>query len=223
MADDYSQYLAVLTESMLFRNFSTEEIEECIRDACPVVKKVNKKEIITLPEQLDHIYVILSGQFNVLQDSSLVHILKPGECFGTAFCVLNIPCSHALQAAGKGSLLILSYNSMLEQKGVSQRLLENLLAVASEHLLILAEKINHTQSKSVRVKLSVFLRDEAKYSGSSAFRMKMSRKDLADYLNVTYPAMLRELSRMQKEEIIRIDGDKIQIRNLDKLIEQGLE
>lgn len=224
---EFEEYYEIIVTSLLFRNFREEEIRDSISGASAKVIRLNKSEILPLQEKLSDIYMVLSGQFNVIQDSgmnaSLVHVLTPGRCFGIAFCAEAILCPDSLQASEKGALLRLSYSGLLANERTHVRFLENFLGITSHNLRLLAEKINHTQSRSVRVKLSVFLRDQMVHSGSDTFVMSMSRKDMADYLNVTYPAMLRELSQMQKEGILRFDGNRITIKDSQRLIEFGSE
>lgn len=223
----YEQYSSVLSECLLFRKMNAEEIKICLTGASPKVIGVEKNESVVLPEQMRDIYIVLSGKLNVVQDSgmnvSLAHVLTSGKCFGIAFCVENIPCRHTLQATEKSELLKLSYVGLMEQEDIKIRILENLLSITSGNLLVLAKKINHTQARSVRVKLSIFLRDQIEQNGTNTFNMDMSRKNMADYLNITYPAMLRELSQMQKDGILRISGDRITILNTEDLVDKGSE
>jgi len=223
----YEQYSSIFSECLLFHKMNAEAIKACIISASPTVIDVEKNESIVLPEQMHDIYIVLSGKLNVIQDSgmnvSLAHVLTSGKCFGIAFCAENIPCRHTLQATEKSELLKLSYAGLMKQENIKIRILENLLSITSENLLTLAEKINHTQARSVRVRLSVFLRDQIEHRGTNSFTFDMSRKNMADYLNITYPAMLRELSQMQKEGILRINGDRITILNTDDLVDKGSE
>ncbi len=223
----YDTYREVISESILFRNMTPEEIMACISGASPEIISLEKRETLPLPEKLRDIYFVLSGRLNVVQDNgmitSLVHALTPGRCFGIAFCAEDIPCSHALYAVERCSLLRLRYRGLLAREELRVRVTENLLAITSQNLRVLAEKIAHTKARSVRVKLSVFLRDQMAHKGGSSFEMDMNRNDMAEYLNITYPAMLRELSQMQKEGILVIEGDRITILNENELIEKGSE
>ncbi len=224
--DISEKYGKVLSQSLLFRDLTAEETEEIISGAFHGVVSLKKNEMLTLPEELNDIYLVLSGQFNVIindsgMDQGLVHILTPGQCFGIAFCTEHIVCCNILQAAEKGELIRLSYEEMLGQEQTRVRLLKNMLAITSVHLQMLADKISHTQSRSVRVKLSAFLRDQMAGKGKNSFTVDMSRKDMAEYLNITYPAMTRELSQMQKEGILKLEGSRITILDAGTLTDQG--
>jgi len=223
----FENYIPVLLQCRLFRNMSSDEILQSIEAASPKVISIKKNEALSLPEKMKDIYIILSGRFNVIQDSgmnvSLTNTFTSGSCFGIAFCVKDIPCSHKLHAAEKGELLKLSYDKLVQNEKTRVKIFENLLYAASDNIQILAEKINHTQAYSVRVKISVYLRDQMKHNDSTHFDMDMSRKDMANYLNITYAAMIRELSQMQKEGILTIDGEHVTILDADALIDEGSE
>ncbi len=223
----YENYRNILAECTLFRNMAAQEIERCLSHASAAVFRLKKHESRNMPEHLSDLYLVLSGKLNVIQDSgmniSLVHILLPGGCFGISFCTEKYACCHALQAAEPSELLRLSYDGLLSQDDLREKILANLLSLTSQNLMVLAEKINHTQTRSVRVKLSVYLRDQMAHKGSNCFVLDLNRKALAEYLNITYPAMLRELSQMQKEGILQIDGDQVSILDEELLIDRGSE
>ncbi len=223
--DIYQKYKEIFDQCFLFRGFSPEEIEVTLEKSYLKCIELEKNEIYTLPVQLKELYFVLEGKFNVLQDSgmnmSLSHTIVPGYSFGTAFCTEDIPCYNSFCSHRGGKIIALSYEKLLGQGNLRIKILENLLAITSRHLEMLADKINHTQAHAVRVRLSIFLRDQMLKNRSETFQMNLSRKDTADYLNITYPAMLREISRMKKENIIKIENDTITILDLDALIEEG--
>ncbi len=222
---DLQQYTADLNHCSLFEGMTRKEIASCSAGAH--LLELQKGQVLTLPEALAEIYLVLRGHLNVFLDSgmnaSLAHTLGTGDCFGIAFCAQHIPCHSKLAAVEKTVLLRIPYEKLLEPEDTRGRMLENLLALTSWHLLTLAEKICHTQSHSVRVKLSVYLRDQMHRCGGNRFELGMKRSALAEYLCVSYPAMLRELTQMQKEGLLLIQGDQVNITNEEKLIESGSE
>jgi len=223
----FDRYENIFMQSMLFRDFTADEVRDCLDRVGAIVVPFKKGDIMNLPEKLDSIYFLLSGHLNVVQDSgmnaSLVHAVLPGKSFGIAFCAENYICHHSFYASEGSELLRLKFDLLMESDATRERFLRNFLAITSFNLSMLSDKINHTQARSVRVKLSVYLRDRMEHTGSDTFEIGMTRTDLSNYLNITYPAMLRELSRMQKEEIIEIQGDKVRIKDLNALIETGSE
>lgn len=147
-----------------------------------------------------------------------MHTLDKGDCFGIAFCHEHLPCRNCLKSVEKTELLIISYNELVSYSKTRDRILKNLLSLTSRHLLMLSEKIDHTQAHSVRIKISVYLRDMIEHTGSLSFNMKLSKTDLAHYLNISYPAMIREFAKMQKEDIIDVASDDITVLKKELLI-----
>jgi len=53
-----------------------------------------------------------------------------------------------------------------------------------------------------------YLSDEARRLGSSSFTIEFNRQQLADFLSVDRSAMSAELSRMQKDGLIKYHKDE---------------
>ena len=83
------------------------------------------------------------------------------------------------------------------------RLLRNLLTLSAQKNLNLSRKIFHTSAKSIRGRLLSYLSDQAMRSGSRRFTIPFDRQQLADYLNVDRSALSNELSKMQREGLLR--------------------
>ena len=69
------------------------------------------------------------------------------------------------------------------------RLIRNLLSISAQKNLNLSRKIFHTASKSIRGRLSSYL----------------------DYLNVDRSALSNELSKMQKEGLLKVDKSRFEL------------
>ncbi len=222
--DKYKDFFA---EISLFKNFTLDEIKDCIDSCNPQVIIIAKNEDYKLPRDLNDLYIGYSGHINIIQDSgmnaSLVHLLMPGQIFGIASCSNGIPCSHALFGMKKSVVISLNYQGLMSNEATKVRILENLLSITANNLSLMANKIDHTQSRSVRVKISIFLRDQMRANDSNVIKMTMNRKETANYLNITYPAMIREFRQMQDENIITIDNDVITIIDKEKLIDEGTD
>lgn len=223
----YEQYKEIIKQCRLFDGFTEEEIRKCIEVASGELVTIPKKKKYFLPEHLEDIYIMLDGHADIIQDSgmnnSLVHVLTLGSCFGIASCENNIVCRHTFWTIEESTLLKLSYKGLLCDGNTEIRMLHNLLRITSENIETMASKINHTQSKSVRVKLSIYLRDLMLKKDSVDFIAEMGRQETADYLNISYPAMLRELKAMEKEGLLTIEGKHIHIIDTRTLIEEGSE
>ncbi len=91
-------------------------------------------------------------------------------------------------------------------------LIRNLLTLSAQKNLLLSRKILYTSPKSIRGRLLSYLSDQAMCTGSSRFTIPFHRQQLADYLNVDRSALSNELSKLQREGVLKTE------RNYFKLL-----
>ncbi|KXL54128.1 transcriptional regulator FixK [Anaerotignum neopropionicum] len=89
--------------------------------------------------------------------------------------------------------------------------IENLLTFMSTKIANLSEKVDILSRRTIRNKLLCFFRMQSAKSGASSFQMPFSFLALANYLCIDRSAMMRELKKMKEEDLIKIDGKKIQL------------
>lgn len=83
------------------------------------------------------------------------------------------------------------------------RTIQNLLRIFAQRNQELYSRMRHTAPKSLRGRLLSYLSEQATICGSARFTIPFNRQQLADYLGVDRSAMSNELSKMQKEGLIR--------------------
>lgn len=74
-------------------------------------------------------------------------------------------------------------------------------------------------SKSVKVKLARYMIYLSKNAGSMQFDIKMNRTELSNFLGAYRTTLSRELSRMEREGLIRTEGSLITILDYRKLLD----
>ena len=85
-----------------------------------------------------------------------------------------------------------------------------MLGEVSEKNLELTRKIQHTSQRNTRDKLLSY---QAQKNASSSFSIPFNRQELADYLSVDRSAMSLELSKMQKDGLIKYDKNHFTLLN----------
>ncbi len=80
----------------------------------------------------------------------------------------------------------------------------NLLQILAQNNLGLSRRSFHTAPKTIRGKLVAYLSYQAQNAESNSFRIPYNRQQLADYLGVDRSALSNELSKMQKEGVLRV-------------------
>ena len=108
-----------------------------------------------------------------------------------------------------GSVLYLNVRAVFSlcEKACAQHkaLSQNLIRVLAEKNMQLNEKAGFLSQRTTREKLLASLSAQARRAGSASFRIPFDRQQLADFLSVNRSAMSAELSRMQREGLLRAD------------------
>ena len=83
------------------------------------------------------------------------------------------------------------------------RLIQNMLRILAQKNVALTQKMETITQRTTRGKLLAYLSAQAQRQGANEFEIPFSRQELADYLSVDRSAMSGELSRMQREGLLR--------------------
>ena len=74
----------------------------------------------------------------------------------------------------------------------------------------------HTAPKSIRGRLTSYLSEQALQKGNNRFHIPFSRQQLADYLGVDRSALSNELSKMQKDGLLRYHKNEFILTSWDE-------
>jgi len=161
------------------------------------------------------------GAVNIEKDSYwgrriIVSQLGVNENIALAFVASkNIESSIDAVSVGRTKLLLLNYEkctSMCQNACTKHKLLiNNLFEILSKENIDLLQKIENISQKTIREKLLTYLSNEARRNKSNIFEIPFNRQDLADYLNIDRSAMSFELSKMQKDGLIKFDKNKFML------------
>lgn len=92
-----------------------------------------------------------------------------------------------------------------------QKLIRNLVSVLANKILILNDKITHVSKRSTRDKLLSYLSSESVKKSSLSFDIPFDRQQLADFLCVERAAMSVELSKLQKEGLLKTNRNHFEL------------
>ena len=87
----------------------------------------------------------------------------------------------------------------------------NLTAAIARRSIGLSRRILHVTPKTIRGKVLAYLSDEAEREGSNEFEIPFNRQQLADYLGVDRSALSSELSRMQRDGLIKTNRSRFKL------------
>ena len=213
------KYYNQIKNSPVFFGLSEDELKNMLECFNARIKTFEDGEfIIRQGEMVKNIYLVLEGAVNIEKDTYwgrriIVTQLGINDNIALAFVASkNVESSIDAVSVGNTKLLILSYEkctTMCQNVCTKHRLLiNNLFEILSKENIELLQKIENISQKTIREKLLTYFSNEAKRNKSNIFEIPYNRQDLADYLNIDRSAMSFELSKMQKDGLIKTEKNK---------------
>lgn len=209
-----------LTQTSLFSGISQADLSALLSCLAAVERRYSKGAVILAEgEPTQWMGLVMEGRAiiscaDVWGKSSILGFAEPGAVFGEAYaCVPGEALLISVCAAEETRVLFLNVGKLLTVCGNAcpfhARLIRNLLSISAGKNLQLSRRIFHTTPKSIRGRLLSYFSECAKKSGSLTFTLPFNRQQLADYLGVDRSAMSSELSKMQRDGLIQVQGGTI--------------
>ena len=208
------QYLFILRNTPFFQGMTEEEILSVLHCVNATVQQKKKDQyILRVGDRTESMGLVLRGTVLVLQEDlwghrNIIHRIGPGEYFAepfaaTAGSVLNV----SVVADEDSEIMMLNMERFLttcpHACAHHSRMVRNLVSVMAKRVLDLNDKLTHIAKRSTREKLLSYLSAESMRQGKLAFTIPYDRQQLADYLSVERVAMSVELSKLQKEGLLK--------------------
>lgn len=115
------------------------------------------------------------------------------------------------------SAIIIPQKSVLKMLQMNEQILINYLNISSHFASTLTKKLHFMSFKTIRQKIASYILDKDSES-SDKIVMDKTQHSLADYFGVSRPSLARELSNMQKDNLIKINKREITILDRSQLI-----
>ena len=204
-----------LSKTVLFRGSTPEEVRAILGCLSPLQKGFDRgSTIYHTGDVVTAIGLVLSGSVyiennDVWGNKSILDQAGPGQVFAETYaCVPGEPLMISVVAAEPTEILFLDVGKILHvcsnACSFHGNLIRNLLLISSQKNLNLSRRIFHTSSKTIRGRLLSYLSFQATFHGSREFDIPFNRQQLADYLSVDRSAMSNELSKMQRDGLLRV-------------------
>lgn len=222
------KYLAVLSQNPLFRSLCSDEIVFLLeRVSARLTQKRAGAYLLHAGDTTEFMGVVLSGSVMVIQEDvwghrNIMARVSAGDIVAEAFAavpgaVLNV----SVVAETDCELLLLNIGRLLAECPASDRasgqLVCNLVSILARKTMIFNEKITHISKRTTRDKLLSYLSSEAIRQGQLSFDIAYNRQQLADYLCVERAAMSAELSKLQKQGLLRYHKNHFELTELAEL------
>jgi len=177
--------------------------------------------------RLRHIYILLSGAVLILKNTFsgrrilISEIDRPGDMFGEVYLVLGEPCGMTVEAARDTELLAVSSGFFSLKSGTPAKtgllIQRNLMKIFARKAFFMHRRLQVLSSGGLRERLIRYLFQRMTPEGSA--EIPMTREQLADELAVTRPSLSRELSRLQREGILRLEGKSLRVLDMARFEE----
>lgn len=224
------KYLTTLRHAPLFAGLSETEIMSVLHcvDAS-VSEKAKNSYLLHAGDTTDTMGLVLTGSVLIIQEDiwghrNILSRCSTGDFFGEPYAatpdsVLNI----SVVAESDCEILLLNVRRILNVCSLAcdrhQKLIRNLTGVLARKILIFNDKITHISKRSTRAKLLSYLSAESIRQKSLSFDIPYDRQKLADFLCVERAAMSAEISKLQKEGILRTRRNHFELnREIDPIL-----
>ena len=167
--------------------------------------------VLCLQEGLVRMDVIVDGHH------SAVNLVAPPSFVGLlcTFSSYNLVCSATALEPSKICLIEIElFERFIRQNGLfANRITRHMSAVASQ----IVHRLARFKDKHIDGALSVLLLEFADIYGASDFVLPLNRKDMADMLGYSKESVINAISRLHREEILKVSGRNIRIQQETKL------
>ncbi|WP_295296911.1 Crp/Fnr family transcriptional regulator [uncultured Brachyspira sp.] len=208
------EYIDIILKSSLFNNIERDDIVYILNSFGYQNKSYKKgNTIIDIGDYIEHIYLILDGMVEVSKEyddarKNIVNILNAGDIFAESFALSTKKIS-TIQALSFTNTKILKINT--NNIFNNAIFLQNLIKVLSDKNIFLSIKNDILSQKSLRSKIMLYLKYMSNIQKSNNIIIPYNRDKLAEFISSDRSALSRELNRLSKEKIIKLEGNKITI------------
>lgn len=211
--------ISVLSSSVLFKGFDETEINALLTSLNAREKKFPKGVMIFHSgDIISTLCFVTAGSVTIESNDmwgnrTILNLVGKGQFFAESYALLpNEPMLVDVCANEDCTIVFLDMKSLGGIDDNSRaRLLANLLMITTRKNLHLSSRSFHTAPRQVRGRIMAFLNTVSVQKNSREFDIPFDRQQLADYLNVERSVLSNELSKMQRDGLIRCRKNHFEI------------
>ena len=211
--------ISVLSGSALFNGFDETEVNNLLGSLNAREKRFRKGAMIFHSgDVISTLCFVITGSVTIESNDmwgnrTILNLVSKGQFFAESYALL--PDEPMLVDVCANADCTIDY---LDMKSVGRldesmrvRLLANLLTITTRKNLHLSSRSFHTAPRQVRGRIMAYLNTVSVQKNSREFDIPFDRQQLADYLNVERSVLSNELSKMQKDGLIRCRKNHFEI------------
>lgn len=217
-------YYEVLIKNHIFDDITLEDMKalnECFK--ARILSYAKGEFIFNQGEVFENLGIVVDGIINITKEDEngnkfIFDQSGPGAVLDESITVKkDYRVSVGAEVYRDSDVVIIPFEKLItlckKKCPFHVKLLSNIVRLIASNHNSLTLKIDYLSKKSVRHKLSSFLKYQIEKYNSSEFDITFDRKGLAEFLFVDRSALSRELGRMRKEKIIEFHKNHFKILN----------
>lgn len=215
LTDQPESFFEQFIDFPAFTSMTQLEIKSFIEAHHGVCSTYSKGEIIGLEgDPISGIGILISGTASVIKENPsgerlrIAH-LKTGDVFGEVAVYTCDFWTATVLSEEMTEVLMISRMNLLPsemQSNYDAKFQLNMLRIVSRKALNLNQKLEILSMRSLRKKIVKFLAVELERQGKNPMVLRMNREEMAEFLQVSRPALSRELMRLKKESLLEFEG-----------------
>ena len=211
--------ISVLSGSALFNGFDETEVNNLLGSLNAREKRFRKGAMIFHSgDIISTLCFVITGSVTIESNDmwgnrTILNLVSKGQFFAESYALLPDEPMLVDVCANKDCTIV-----YLDMKSVGRldesmrvRLLANLLTITTRKNLHLSSRSFHTAPRQVRGRIMAYLNTVSVQKHSREFDIPFDRQQLADYLNVERSVLSNELSKMQRDGLIRCRKNHFEI------------
>ena len=210
------KYISLIEKSLLLSCLPKDEVHSCLKDGSFHIRTYGKNNIIHFSGELCRgLEVILSGHVSVERIDEAGNLMIIAEFYGDEILGGNLLFSktpyYPMTITAKQPTIIVEINKerLLALFSGNPIFLRSYLEFVADHTTILGDRIKHYVNKTIRECIIAYLEHEGKKQGSSTILLPITKKSWAERIGVSRTSLSRELSKMERDGLLRYDAKTI--------------
>ena len=212
--------ISVLSGSALFNGFDETEVNNLLGSLNAREKRFRKGAMIFHSgDVISTLCFVITGSVTIESNDmwgnrTILNLVSKGQFFAESYALLpDEPMLVDVCANEDCTIVFLEMKSIGRLDDNSRaRLLANLLNITTRKNLHLSSRSFHTAPRQVRGRIMAYLNTVSVQKHSREFDIPFDRQQLADYLNVERSVLSNELSKMQRDGLIRCRKNHFEIK-----------
>lgn len=216
-----NELVEVCSKSILFKGIEKEFIRKFLNKSNFKIISIKKGDFLLREgDYLDYICIVLEGKVDVTKycidgHEIIMSQIYPGEVIGLDIITTpksksfyNIIATDQLKVLKIAQLIS---NDELLKNEYGKRIMMNVINYLANENAKKCYKIEVVSQKRIRNKIMTYLLIQKKKHKSNKFKISFDRDQLANFLCINRSVLSSELSKMQKEGIIRFKKNEFEI------------